>query len=350
MHFLKDYHPAYRNREELDALVKEKNHVTWMAMFNQLRSWGNEDAPKVPTLRAFKVVERTPTKMRVERNPYYFKIDPAGNQLPYVDEVDVIILLENSQMITFQAATGQLDFTSFTLETQNIPLLKLGEAKGLNKVHIWRRLHVVDVAIQPNYNYDDLKYRELVWGKGERRFIRALSHAIDRDQMNEVIYFGQGTPEPGDRPLVEPMVRGALRQGAYPIRPGLLPRTAGRTRPFRCRRRRVTGIPGRVEAHHHAGVHRFRDAEGDQPGVGARLLAGSRHRPATQDHRAAPADRAGHGQQDADDGVARGQGDRHPVPPLAGLVLSASGRLGHDDVEPLGPVPPVRRGTGGRTS
>ncbi|MDE0450394.1 MAG: ABC transporter substrate-binding protein [Gammaproteobacteria bacterium] len=194
MHFFKDYHPAYRDREELNALVKEKNHVTWMAMFSQLRSWGNEDAAKVPTLRSFKVVQRTPTKLRLERNPYYFKVDPAGNQLPYVDAVDVIIVLENSQMITFQAATGQLDFTSFTLETQNIPLLKLGETKGANKVHIWRRIHVVDVAIQPNYNFDDLKYRDLVWGKGERRFIRALSHAIDRDQMNEVIYFGRGTP------------------------------------------------------------------------------------------------------------------------------------------------------------
>ncbi len=194
MHFFKDYHPAYRDRDELNALVKEKNHVTWMAMFSQLRSWGNEDAAKVPTLRSFKVVQRTPTKLRLERNPYYFKVDPAGNQLPYVDAVDVIIVLENSQMITFQAATGQLDFTSFTLETQNIPLLKLGETKGANKVHIWRRIHVVDVAIQPNYNFDDLKYRDLVWGKGERRFIRALSHAIDRDQMNEVIYFGRGTP------------------------------------------------------------------------------------------------------------------------------------------------------------
>ena len=194
MHFFKDYHPAYRDRDELNALVKEKGHVTWMALFNQLRSWGNADAAKVPTLRSFKVVERTPTKIRMERNPYYFKVDPEGNQLPYVDAVDVIIVLENSQMITFQAATGQLDFTSFTLETQNIPLLKLGERKGANKVHIWRRLHVVDVAIQPNYNYDDPKYRELAWGKGERRFIRALSHAIDRDQMNEVIYFGRGTP------------------------------------------------------------------------------------------------------------------------------------------------------------
>ncbi|MDE0450393.1 MAG: ABC transporter substrate-binding protein [Gammaproteobacteria bacterium] len=194
MHFFKDYHPAYRDREELEALVKEKGFVTWLAMYRQLRGWGDEDATKVPTLRSHKVVQRTPTKMRLERNPYYFKIDPAGNQLPYIDAIDMIVLMENSQMITFQATTGQLDFAALPLETQNIPLLKLGEAKGLNKVHIWRRLHVSDTAIQPNYNYDDPKYRELVWGKGERRFIRALSHAIDRDQMNEVIYFGQGTP------------------------------------------------------------------------------------------------------------------------------------------------------------
>ena len=76
------------------------------------------------------------------RNPYYFKIDPTGQQLPYIDAIDAIILLENSQMITFQAATGQLDFAAFTLKTQDIPLLKLGEVKGVNKVHIWRRLHI----------------------------------------------------------------------------------------------------------------------------------------------------------------------------------------------------------------
>ncbi len=194
MHFFKQFHPAYRDREELDALMKEKGFVTWMAMYEALRGWGDEDAPTVPTLRAFKVVQRTPTKMRLERNPYYFKIDPAGQQLPYIDAIDAVILLENSQMITFRAATGQLDFAAFALETQDIPLLKLGEAKGVNKVYIWRRLHVADVAIQPNYNYPDPKYRDLVWGTKARRFVRALSHAIDRDQMNQAIYFGQGTP------------------------------------------------------------------------------------------------------------------------------------------------------------
>ena len=194
MHFFRHYHPAYRDRDELEALAKEKGFITWMAMYRTLMGWGNEEASKVPTLRAYRVVERTPTKMRFERNPYYFKIDPAGNQLPYIDAVDAIILLENSQMIAFQAATGQLDFAAYTLKTQDIPLLKLGEAKGVNKVHIWRRVHVSDVAIQPNYNYPDPKYRALLWGRGERRFVRALSHAIDRDQLNEVIYFGRGVP------------------------------------------------------------------------------------------------------------------------------------------------------------
>ncbi len=194
MHFFRQYHPAYRDRDELDALAKEKGFFTWMALYRTLMGWGNEEASKVPTLRAYRVVERTPTKMRFERNPYYFKVDPAGNQLPYIDAVDAIILMENSQMITFQAATGQLDFAAYALKTQDIPLLKLGETKGVNKVHIWRRVHVSDVAIQPNYNYPDPKYRALLWGRGERRFVRALSHAIDREQINEVVYFGRGAP------------------------------------------------------------------------------------------------------------------------------------------------------------
>ena len=193
-HFFSQYHPAYRDKEELDELIDDEGFVTWMAMYGALRGWGNEDAVKVPTLRAYRVIERTPTKMRLERNPYYFKIDPEGRQLPYIDRVDAIILLENSKMIAFQAATGQLDFAAFALKTEDIPLLKLGEVKGVNKVHVWTRLHISDVSIQPNYNFDDQKYRDLLWGKGERRFIRALSHAINRPQMNDVIYFGKATP------------------------------------------------------------------------------------------------------------------------------------------------------------
>ena len=162
-----------------------------MALLVALRRWSNERAAEVPTLRAYRVKERTLTMMRLERNPYYFKVDPAGNQLPYIDEVDAEIIFDNSELVTAMAATGQLDFAAFSLRTQDIPLLKLGERDGVAKVLIWRRLHVSDVAIQPNYNYADEQLRALLWDK---RFRVALSHAINREEMNDIIYFGRGVP------------------------------------------------------------------------------------------------------------------------------------------------------------
>ena len=347
MHFFKDYHPAYRGqgRTERAGEGKEPRHLDGHVQpVAELGQRGRRESAHPAPLSRW--CSARPPSCGWSATRTSSRSTPRATSCRTSTPVDVIIVLENSQMITFQAATGQLDFTSFTLETQNIPLLKLGERKGMNKVHIWRRLHVVDVAIQPNYNFDDLKYRDLVWGQGgERRFVRALSHAIDRDQMNEVIYFGRGTPSQVTAHRSRPLVRGALRQGAYPLRPGLFPRAAGRARPFRRRRRRPARVSGRIEADNHAGVHRLRDAEGHQSGTGAGLLARGGHRRAPQDHRAALAGGTGHVEQDADDGVARGQGDGHLVPALAGLVLSAPGGVGHDDVEPLGTVPPERRGT-----
>ena len=190
-HFLERYHPMFSNREALERYVKDEGFISWMALMVALRGWSNERAAEVPTLRAYRVKRRTLTMMRLERNPYYFKVDPAGNQLPYIDAVDAEIILDNSELVTAMAATGQLDFAAFSLRTQDIPLLKLGERDGVAKVLIWTRLHISDVAIQPNYNYADKKLANLLWDK---RFRIALSHAINRDEMNDIIYFGRGVP------------------------------------------------------------------------------------------------------------------------------------------------------------
>ena len=164
-------------------------------MFNRLRSWGNEDAPKVPTLRSFKVVQRTPTKMRLERNPYYFKIDPAGNQLPYIDALDVIILMENSQMVTFQAATGQLDFGRIGAGDPGHTAAQTRRGEGPQQ-----GAHLAPAARRRRGHTAELQLRRpqvsgAAVGHGESgvSFAR-FPHAIDRDQMNEVIYFGRGTP------------------------------------------------------------------------------------------------------------------------------------------------------------
>ncbi|MDA0789248.1 MAG: ABC transporter substrate-binding protein [Proteobacteria bacterium] len=190
-HYFRKFHPAFTPREEVQRLAADKGFITWMAMIDAFRNIRVEESVEVPTLRAYRPVERTPTMIRFERNPYYHKIDPIGQQLPYIDAIDAEDILDDAQVVTAKAATGQLDFAAYTLRTQDIPLLKLGERNGAVKVYIWTRLHASDVAIQPNYNHADKKLAALYW---DRRFRIALSHAINREEMNEIIYFGRGVP------------------------------------------------------------------------------------------------------------------------------------------------------------
>ena len=189
-HYYRDYHPGHVEREVLSEKIREMGYISWMAYVDACRRGMIEQSVDAPTLDAHRMVYRSPTLARYERNPYYFKIDPAGNQLPYIDAVESKVV-ENKEVITAMASTGQLDFSTFELRTQDIPLLKLGERTGAIKVLIWKRMVSSDVVIQPNYNYKDERLRALYW---DRRFRVALSLAINREEMNEIIYFGRGTP------------------------------------------------------------------------------------------------------------------------------------------------------------
>lgn len=190
-HYFRQYHPAFVDKEDLARRIEELGFISWMAFVDAQRNARIEESAEVPTLRAFKVVSRTPMMMRYERNPYYHKVDPTGQQLPYIDSIEAETIVDNAELTTAKASTGQLDFAAYALKTQDIPLLKLGERTGLINVHVWTRLHAADVAIQPNYNYADERLRALYWDK---RFRIALSHALNRPEMNEVIYFGRGVP------------------------------------------------------------------------------------------------------------------------------------------------------------
>jgi len=189
-HYYRNFHPGYMDREVLSARIKEMGYISWMAFIYACTRGLIEESVDAPTLDAQRMVYRSPTLARYERNPYYFKIDPQGNQLPYIDAVESKDV-ENKEVITAMATSGQLDFAAYELRTQDIPLLKLGERTGAIRVHIWNRLHSSDVIIEPNYNCKDKRLRALYW---DRRFRIALSLAIDRPEMNEIIYFGRGTP------------------------------------------------------------------------------------------------------------------------------------------------------------
>ncbi len=145
-----------------------------------------------PVIWAWKPAQWEPgaTELVLERNPYYWKVDPAGNQLPYIDRVHMS-LVENNESIAVMAAAGDIDMQQRGLGLEKLPVLKQNEEAGDFTVSLWSSDGASSVALQPNQSYADPKYRALMQ---DVNFRYALSQAIDRDLINDIAYLGQATP------------------------------------------------------------------------------------------------------------------------------------------------------------
>ncbi len=185
-HYLKQFHPAYTPPDALKALAKEQGARNWVALFmNKAQPYKN-DNPDLPTLEPW-VLKTLPPSSRFlfERNPFYHRIDDAGHQLPYVDEVAMSIV--SASLIPAKAAAGDADLQARGLTFDNYTVLKQGERRNDYLVRLWRSARGSELALYPNLNATDPQWRALL---RDVRFRRALSLAIDRTEINEVVYYG----------------------------------------------------------------------------------------------------------------------------------------------------------------
>ncbi len=195
-HYLKQFHPDFVDKEELIKEAKRHGRERWTDYFGWRAFSLDDDEAGTPVMRPFVTVLDTPTLIVLERNPYYPFIDPEGNQLPYIDRIQVH-KVQDEEMMTAKAATGQATFAGQATKTSDIPLFKLYEEKSGYKTYIWRRIHAADVTFQFNFNAlisagkPDIELREIFW---DPRFRKAMSLAIDRNEINKVVYFGRAVP------------------------------------------------------------------------------------------------------------------------------------------------------------
>jgi len=188
--FMQQFHPEFTDRDALVERASEAGYISWMAYFNSVLSWQRNDPPLAPTIEAYQLTHKTPTTEYYQRNPYYWKVDTEGNQLPYIDALHADII-ESDEVMAAKASTGQVDFAGFPTKTQDFPLYKLGEKSAGIRTLEWSRSTGSDIVIMPNFTIEDDRLRKLYW---DRRFRQALSLAINRDEMNDIIYFGRGVP------------------------------------------------------------------------------------------------------------------------------------------------------------
>jgi peptide/nickel transport system substrate-binding protein len=124
-----------------------------------------------------------------KRNPYYWKVDPEGRQLPYIDRMTFEIY--DPETINLKAINGELGMQSRHLQFGNYALFKENEQRGGYRVFEWTGGQGGQSAVLLNHNHRDPVIRNVI---EDRRFRIALSHAIDRDEINEIGYFGIGQP------------------------------------------------------------------------------------------------------------------------------------------------------------
>ncbi|MFO1153150.1 MAG: ABC transporter substrate-binding protein [Rhodospirillales bacterium] len=204
-HYLKAFHPAYTDKDTLKAKVKEANGRNWTSLFNQKGSPYRNDNPELPSLEPWVLATTPPsTRFLFARNPYFHRIDTAGRQLPYIDEVAMMIV--GAGLIPAKTAAGDADLQARNLSFENYTVLKQGEARHPFTVRLWKSAQGSALALYPNLNATDPVWRTVL---RDVRFRRALSLAIDRHEINEVVYYGlaqegNDTVLP-DSPLYEPL-------------------------------------------------------------------------------------------------------------------------------------------------
>lgn len=187
-HYLKNFHPEYTSQEELDRLTKEGGYDYWWQLFAAQNDYLNN--PDLPTLNAWKLVKLTPEAGFFERNPYYWKIDTEGNQLPYIDE-RLVYRAVDREVANIRIVNGELDCACAAAKLEDYPLYMENREKGGYRVMMWKLLFQSATGFMFNLTYDDLVLRDIFQ---DVRFRRAMSLAINREEINEAAFYGLGVP------------------------------------------------------------------------------------------------------------------------------------------------------------
>lgn len=196
-HYLKQFHKRYN--PDVDKLVEEDGTVTdWVALFFKKGpdNWANParwyEYPEMPSLYPWITVQPlgAGTQIRLVRNPYYWKVDEEGNQLPYVDSI-LGISYQDNESRTLAMLNGDLDFIKDPGNENRIlfhdamnegkPIqIKYPMSDGANVCTIHFNQTIADPVKAQVFASKDFRI--------------GMSYAINRPEIIEIVFEGQGTP------------------------------------------------------------------------------------------------------------------------------------------------------------
>jgi len=193
--YLKKFHPKYASMDELNKAAADKKVKTWQDLWGTAGNMEGPIAfwflnPDLPVISAWKTTAAIPADPVVmERNPYFWKVDPDGNQLPYIDRVEHLFYDGNNDTLNLRIASGQIDLQYRNVQLGSYTFLKENEKKGNYVVKRWRSAQTF--TFFPNLNAPDPVLAKLF---DMADFRQALNISINRQEIADLVYNGLAAP------------------------------------------------------------------------------------------------------------------------------------------------------------
>lgn len=203
-HFLGQFHPGINADADAhaqsmgfengyDAIKTYYGNSDWTdtpsPMLSRPDLVGGLPAATHPTLESHIYVTDTTEGRHLVANPYFHQVDVTGQQLPYISEQDEVYINDNEVRL-LKIVNGEVDYKSQSLQLASAPLLLESQEKGGFTVDL--RPEITMGAFSFNVTHEEEGKRAVF---SDLRFREAMSIAINRGELNEVGFFGQGNPQ-----------------------------------------------------------------------------------------------------------------------------------------------------------
>src|SRR5580658_843435 len=133
-HYLKQFLPKYSSVDELNQKARAAGFTNWAQVFKIKSDWRLN--PDVPTISAWRMTQPINSQTWLfERNAYFWAVDTAGNQLPYLDKVQMT-LAENPEVINLRAIAGEYDYMERFIDLAKLPVFLENADRGGYRVRL----------------------------------------------------------------------------------------------------------------------------------------------------------------------------------------------------------------------
>jgi peptide/nickel transport system substrate-binding protein len=203
-HFLEQFHPEIDSNADANAqALGFENGWDALAAYYGNSGWTDTPTPMLrnpdlvagleyaayPSLEAYMTIEDTTEGRVYAANPYFHQVDTAGNQLPYIDYQNERYINEN-EIRLLKLVNGEVDYKSQSVQLESAPQLLDGAESGGYSLQINPGCGAALFSF--NVTHPDLEKRKVY---SDIRFRQAMSIALDRNEINDVAYYGLGVVE-----------------------------------------------------------------------------------------------------------------------------------------------------------